>query len=137
MNGDRIGRWTLTTFFAIMPTGLIYIFYTVQVDSSPENAFSETPEIAFTALMVSSISWSDLREARKKMPRWTLTFGEFMFFIGAVAAAVFYGMHSKSLYMNPGETDFRDFIANITLYLTLAALLFGTIFQILLARIEG
>lgn len=136
MNGDRLGRWIFTVVFALTPPSLASLFFW-QDGRKVWRALSEAPEVGFTAIMLSATVWSEVREARDQMPQTTLIIGEYAFILLTIASAVIYGSHSKSLYLNPGEVDFRQFLANITVTLSLAALVVGTIYQVLLARVEG
>jgi hypothetical protein len=136
LNLDRIGRWVLVTFAAAVPPGLACLYFSVD-GKSPWTALAEAPEIGFTALMLSATSWSELREARTRIPELTLALGEYVLIVLACTSAVFYGIHSKSLYLDPAEESFRSFLSNITISLAVVAMVVGSIYQLLIARIEG
>ena len=134
----RLVRWfTFNIAFALLPLGAAVLIRSLAGKLTRE-ALANSPEILFFALMISATAVGDLVAVSK--PEDNGTVFQILWsalLLGAVSAALLYGVFLYASIMNPAASDFRVGLWSISKWLAVTFAIVSTLAEAWIGHMEA
>ena len=134
----KLIRWlTYNTLFALLPLGISILLRTLSGKLSIET-LTNSPDILFFALMISSTTLGDMNEVADIIG-WDTTFSilSSALTLGAVTSAILYGSFLYGDIANVDVVNFRSRLFWVSIGLSIVMYVLATLVEILIGKIEN